>query len=93
MSKVKPKDFMAAVKVVNGRHQAAVRRYMRTERDGCAGEGFEAQQTKLKAMAKEIQDLHDEIGWLVGGLLAGANTNWGRLARETMGKLLAGRKG
>lgn len=97
MTKIKPKDFMAALKVANDNYQAAVRRYMRIERGGCAKEGFEAQQAKLKDMGKKVQELHDEIGWLVGGLFARPSSAWGRMARQTMMELLKksrmGRKG
>lgn len=90
--RVKAEDFMAAVEVANRKYQAEVRKYARLEKGWNAKEGFDAQQAKLKETGKEVQYLHDQIVWLVGGLLAPGGSHWGRLARKTMAELLKSKR-
>lgn len=91
MKKIAAKEFMAVMTVANRRHQDAVRDYLRIQKDG--------DLFKVAPAEQKIKELHDEIVWLVGGLLRPGSGTYARLARMTATELLKkpkasrGRKG
>jgi hypothetical protein len=90
MTKVKAKDFMAAVGELNREYQAAVQRYVQMLPPG----GFTPQDGIYQEAAMDVKELRDQIIGLVGGLLTPHSEGYGEMARASMKNLLrVGRKG
>lgn len=88
MKKIGAREFLDVMFEANRRYQVAVREYIAIEKKGMPAGGFAQVNGDLGLAEKKMEELRDEIVWLVGGLLSPGSITHARLARRTATELL-----